>query len=79
MRICVESAIARLVRIGLIGSGAWSVVGVEAAVYGGVGGAWWVARGEWCSTGGGLPKELLTTFMTVSMQFSGQKCHKGSH
>lgn len=47
MRICVESAIARLVRIGLIGSGAWSVVGVEAAVYGGVGGAWRVVFDGW--------------------------------
>ena len=47
MCICIESAIARLVRIGLIGSGAWSVVGVEAAVYGGVGGAWWVVGGAW--------------------------------
>lgn len=61
MRICVESAIARLVRIGLIGSGAWSVVGgvgscgwvcVEAAVYGGVGGAWRVVFDGWRFTEG---------------------------
>ena len=59
MCICVESAIARLVRIGLIGSGAWPVVGGGVCrelwlgvcggccVWGGVGGAWRVVFDGW--------------------------------